>query len=71
MLQLEKSAVAAGIYVIGDRRSSGGDRFGEHLLNRIIEPQQVGPRQRSGTSSRPHSGPEEAFVSVDIANARE
>jgi hypothetical protein len=36
--ELEKALAAVGIHVIGDGRAAGGDGFGEHRKNGLMEP---------------------------------
>jgi len=68
MLKLKKTRVSGGIHVVGNRRSAGGDRLCQHLLDCVVEARQFGSRERSGAAARTDAGAEQRFIGIDVAN---
>src|ERR1051326_6883638 len=69
MAELEKSLPAFGIDVIGNGRSTGGDRFREHRHHGVEQsPGPLAPQPRSD-GERMNARAKKGLVGVDIAHA--
>src|SRR4051812_27104544 len=69
MLKLEETALAIGPNVVVDGRSTGRNRFLQHLPHRVVQPLEFIPRERGGPAARTHPRAKEGLVGVDVANA--
>ena len=69
MADLEKALAAFGIDVIGDGRTSGGDGFGEHGDDGVVELARTVAADALGERPRMNAGAEERFIGVNIADA--
>ena len=68
---LEKSFSALGVHVVGDRRTSSGNGFGEHGDDGVVELAGAFAADALGERLRMNAGAEKGFVGVDIADAAE
>ena len=71
MADLEKALATLGVHVVRDRRTAGGDRFGEHGDDRVVEFAGAIAAKALGQRLGMNAGAEQRFVGVDIADAAE
>jgi hypothetical protein len=71
VLDLEKSALACRVDVIGDRRAAQVYGVPEDLAKGETETLELGSGEPAGHASGSNAGTEEAFVSVDVADPGE
>src|ERR1039458_2813326 len=63
---LEKSLAPLGIHVIGDRGAAGGNGFGEHLAESLVQTHDAILAQSGGNRHGVNPGAEERFIGVDV-----
>ncbi len=71
MLQLKEALLAFRVHVIGDRRSTQKNGVLQNFPKRDSQSFQFDPGQPACISPRPDSGPKQALIRVDIADAGE
>src|SRR5260370_40172253 len=68
---LEKALSALGVHVVGDRRTSGGNGFGEHGDDGVVEFAGAVAADALGECLRMNAGAEKGLIGVDITDAAE
>jgi hypothetical protein len=67
--ELEGSALAIGVHVIGNGGAAQADRFKQHGADGSVEIAKLGGLERGSQSSGMNAGSPQAFVRVDVAHA--
>jgi hypothetical protein len=68
MLQLEETARAVGVDIVGDRRAAQPDRLLEDLQQSLAETFKLGTRKTACRAPGTDSGMKKALVGVDVAH---
>src|SRR5579864_6084597 len=69
MLELEEALFSVGVYVVGNRRPSGGDGLLQHLLQSMVQLGVFRTRDGGRPPPGPNSGAEQAFICVDVSHS--
>src|SRR5581483_3801876 len=71
LLKLEKACVAVSIHVVGNRGTTGCNRFLEDFLYGEVQTPKLFTAQCCRTASRTYAGPEQRLIGVDVAHPAE